>query len=139
MTIYNQDGNSIKPGDNLLKNDKNVPSDTSAENQENYKRLEKIGQEEGIQFEKTSRGKNLFELLSGNYIVVGKFSTYEEAEKCAVHMKELGQEVRWGFNSQNDLWYDYIYYNQNADTIREQLVKIRRVSQLNDVWLLAVR
>ncbi len=140
LTIYNSGDDSGKSHGNLLNRENQVPSDTSAGINENSNSvMEKIGKEQGIKFEKAVRGDNLFELLSGNYVVLGEFSKYDDAKKYSDNMHDLGQEVRWGFSSQKNLWYDYIYYNQDADAIRDQVAKIRKVTQLKNVWLLAVR
>ena len=108
-------------------------------NETNNNAMEAIGKEIGVRHETVAKGSNQFELLQGNYIIVGVFSTFENAEKYSDQLHKIGQNVKWGFNSQKNYWYVYIYYSETADDIRAHLEKIRNVPQLNDAWLLTVQ
>ena len=105
----------------------------------NNNAMEAIGKEIGVRHETVTRGSNQFELLQGNYIIVGVFSTFENAEKYSDQLHKIGQNVKWGFNSQKNYWYVYIYYSETTDDIRSHLEKIRNVPQLKEAWLLTVQ
>ena len=101
--------------------------------------MEDIGKEEGVRHETVTMGDNQFELLQGNYIIVGVFSTFENAERYSDQLHKIGQSVKWGFNSQKNYWYVYIYYSRTTDDIRTHLQQIRTVPQLKEAWLLTVQ
>lgn len=105
----------------------------------NNNAMEAIGKESGVRHETVMKGNNQFELLQGNYIIVGVFSSFQNAEKYSDQLHEIGQNVKWGFNSQKNFWYVYIYYSQTPDDIRDHLEQIRKVPQLKDAWLLTVQ
>jgi type IX secretion system PorP/SprF family membrane protein len=105
----------------------------------NKKAMEAIGIEEGVKHEIVQKGTNQFELLQGNYIIVGVFSSFENAEKYSDQLHKIGQNVKWGFNSQKNYWYVYNYYSRTADDIKSRLVQIRKVPQLKEAWLLTVQ
>jgi type IX secretion system PorP/SprF family membrane protein len=98
-----------------------------------------IGNESGVKLEVVSKGNDQFELLKGNYIIVGVLSTFEAAEKYSDRMFRIGQKVRWGYISEKKYWYAYVFYDTATGSIREQLNKIRKVPQFKDAWLLKVQ
>ena len=98
-----------------------------------------LAKEEGIKVEMVHKGDNMFELLTGNYIIVGVFSTFEAAERYSDQLHRIGQNVKWGFNTSKNLWYDYLFFSATMDGIRDQLDNARKVPQMKDSWLLIVQ
>ncbi|MFC2125181.1 PorP/SprF family type IX secretion system membrane protein [Bacteroidota bacterium] len=94
--------------------------------------------ESGERYEVVETGEHMFELLPGNYIVVGAFQYFENAEKYSDQLYRIGQVVKFGYNSQRGLWHVYIFMSNTLVGIRDELGKVRQVPQLKEAWLLTV-
>ena len=94
--------------------------------------------ESGERYEIVKTGTHLLELLPGNYIIVGAFQYFDNAVKYSDQLYDIGQRVKYGYNTQRGLWHVYIYKSDTLAGIRERLAEVRQVPQLQDAWLLTV-
>jgi len=94
--------------------------------------------ESGERYEVVQTGGHMFELLPGNYIIVGAFQYFENAEKFSDQLYTRGQRVKFGYNTQRGLWHVYIYMSETLVGIRDELNRVRQVPHLKEAWLLTV-
>ena len=86
------------------------------------------------------RGNHLLEIPTGEYVVVGVFSKYDNAESFSDDLFMKGyQEARFGYISERDLWYVYIHKSNDPQLARTVRDTVRKIKIFSDAWALTVQ
>lgn len=85
------------------------------------------------------RGGHLLEIGTGEYVVVGVFTTYELAEKYSDDLFFRGYQSKFGYISQEGYWYVYVYESTNIDDARGKRDELRRKQIFSKAWVLSVQ
>jgi len=82
----------------------------------------------------------LLEIPTGEYVVVGVFSKYDNAESFSDDLFMKGyQEARFGYISERDLWYVYIHKSNDPQLARTVRDTVRKIKIFSDAWALTVQ
>jgi hypothetical protein len=84
------------------------------------------------------RGKHFLELPVGDYVVVGAFGVFENAEKYSDRLHEQGYPNKFGYISETKLWYVHIYESQDIELARSERDKYRKKNIFKNAWVLGV-
>lgn len=84
------------------------------------------------------RGGHMLELETGEYVIVGAFSTYDSAEQYSDELFFKGYPTRFGYISERRLWYVYLSRSDNAAEARKERDKARKKKIFSDAWILTV-
>lgn len=84
------------------------------------------------------RGGHAKELPTGEYIIAGVFSSEANASRYANGLRQLGYAVAYGYLTQKQLWYVYIYKSQDINQARVERDKYRKLRMFKDAWLLTI-
>lgn len=85
------------------------------------------------------RGNHLLELEPGEYVVVGAFSSYENAEKYSDELFFKGYQTRFGYITGKKLWYVYIFKGGDIQEARQQRDKYRKTGLFRKAWVITVQ
>ncbi|MTI24450.1 PorP/SprF family type IX secretion system membrane protein, partial [Fulvivirga kasyanovii] len=85
------------------------------------------------------RGNHLLELEPGEYVVVGAFSSYENAEKYSDELFFKGYQTRFGYITGKKLWYVYIFKGGDIQEARQQRDKYRKTGLFKKAWVITVQ
>jgi len=88
--------------------------------------------------ETVKRGTHLLELEEGNYVVIGVFGVFANAERYSDNLYSRGFNTKYGFLSNKGLYYVYIDRSEDINAAREARNRFRRISLFKDAWLLTV-
>ncbi|MGK7392348.1 MAG: PorP/SprF family type IX secretion system membrane protein [Candidatus Cyclobacteriaceae bacterium M2_1C_046] len=84
------------------------------------------------------RGDHLLELEEGNYVVVGAFSSYENAERFSDQLFAKGYPTKFGFTTEKNLWYVYLFRSGDLSQARQERDRIRQNKLFSKAWVLSV-
>lgn len=84
------------------------------------------------------RGDHMLELEEGNYVVVGAFSSYENAERFSDQLFAKGYPTKFGFTTEKNLWYVYLFQSDNLSQARQERDRIRQNKLFSKGWVLSV-
>lgn len=84
------------------------------------------------------RGAHANELQSGDYIIVGAFSSQANAQRYTRGLQQLGYQANNGHLTSKNLWYVYIYRSNDINAARIERDKYRKLRMFKDAWLLTV-
>ena len=84
------------------------------------------------------RGGHFLELQAGEYVVVGVFSAFENAELYSDNLFEKGYKTKFGFITQTKQWYVYLKQNQDIELARIERDKYRKLNLFKRAWVLTV-
>lgn len=84
------------------------------------------------------RGAHANELQSGDYIIVGAFSSQANAQRYTRGLQQLGYRADNGHLTSKNLWYVYIYRSNDINAARIERDKYRKLRMFKDAWLLTV-
>lgn len=85
------------------------------------------------------RGNHLLELEPGEYVVVGAFSSYENAEKFSDELFFKGYQTRFGYITGKKLWYVYILKADDIQKARQERDKFRKTPLFRKAWVISVQ
>lgn len=95
--------------------------------------VEDIGRHETFK-----RGAHPKELGAGDYVIAGVFSTEANANRYTAGLVKLGYMAGYGFLTQKQLWYVYIYRSDDINQSRAERDKYRKLRMFKDAWLLTI-
>lgn len=84
------------------------------------------------------RGKHFLELQVGDYVVVGAFGVFENAEKYSDRLHEQGFSNKFGYITETKLWYVHLYESNDIEKARTERDKYRKMSLFRKAWVLGV-
>ena len=84
------------------------------------------------------RGGHPKELLKGDYIIAGVFSSEANATRYTNGLKQLGYVANNGYLTQKQLWYVYIYKSDDINQAKAERDKYRKLRMFKDAWLLTI-
>ena len=85
------------------------------------------------------QGNHAEELDLGNYVIVGAFSSGANAKKYAEGLDKLGFGGDYGHLSVKNLWYVFIFRNDDLEVTRQARDEFRNFKLLRSAWLLTVK
>ncbi|MBL6444787.1 PorP/SprF family type IX secretion system membrane protein [Fulvivirga sp. 29W222] len=85
------------------------------------------------------RGDHLLELEPGEYVVVGAFSSYENAEKHSDELFFKGYQTRFGYITGKKLWYVYLFKGEDIQEARKERDKFRKNGLFTKAWVITVQ
>ena len=84
------------------------------------------------------KGDHLLELQEGNYVVVGAFSSYENAEKFSDQLFAKGYPTKFGYTSEKGYWYVYLFQSDDLAMTRQERDRARQKDLFSKAWVLTV-
>ncbi|MFY0690263.1 MAG: PorP/SprF family type IX secretion system membrane protein [Cyclobacteriaceae bacterium] len=85
------------------------------------------------------RGNNMLELPAGNYVIVGAFDSYENAENLSDRIFEQGfHDTIVGYVSARKHYYVVVYRSDNVQNATREKNRLKNRSGFTDVWVLTV-
>ena len=97
--------------------------------------------EEGVYIGPTTvkKGNHLLELDQGNYVVVGTFGSYREAEEYSDKLFIKGFYTKFGYITQTRIYYVYIFENEDLQECNDTSERFKAVgAQFRENWVLQV-
>ncbi|MCG8309833.1 MAG: PorP/SprF family type IX secretion system membrane protein [Cytophagales bacterium] len=86
------------------------------------------------------KGDHLLELEKGNYVVVGTFSTYRDAEEYSDQLFIKGFYTKFGYISQTKIYYVYIFESDDLQETKDTSERFNMIgAQLRENWVLQVQ
>ncbi len=85
-----------------------------------------------------SRPKHPMEMEPGNYVIVGSFRVEQNAKNYQNTVTKSGRQAYLGFNSVKQLYYVYIFTDNDIDKAREEVLKTRREKQYEKAWIFKI-
>ncbi len=84
------------------------------------------------------RGSHPLEIPSGHYVIAGAFSVFGNAEKYSDFLFKKGHPASFGFLTEKNLYYVWIYTGTDPDSTRRFRDYIRQNKLFGDAWYLLV-
>ena len=84
------------------------------------------------------RGSHPKELLKGDYIIAGVFSSEANATRYSNGLKQLAHPADYGYLTQKQLWYVYIHKSDDINQAKAERDKYRKQRMFKDAWLLTI-
>lgn len=85
------------------------------------------------------RGGHLLELAQGEYVVVGAFNSYEDAEQFSDELFFKGYQTRFGYITGQGYWYVYIYQGNTLEKATQERDKYRKIPMFKKAWVISVQ
>jgi hypothetical protein len=86
------------------------------------------------------KGDHLLELDKGNYVVVGTFGSYREAEEYSDALFIRGFYTKFGYISQTKIYYVYIFESEDLQETNDTSERFKELgAQLRENWVLQVQ
>ena len=87
-----------------------------------------------------TRGNHLLELEKGNYVAVGTFSSYREAEEHSDQLFFQGFYTKFGYISQTKIYYVYIFESDDLQEAKDTSERLNSIgAQFKENWVLQVQ
>jgi hypothetical protein len=87
-----------------------------------------------------NKGDHLLELDPGNYVVVGTFRSYKEAEEYTDRLFMQGFYTKFGFVSQTKIYYVYIFESDDLQETKDTSERFGQIgAQFNENYVLQVQ
>ena len=87
----------------------------------------------------TKRGNHLLELPSGNYVIAGAFSVFQNAQNYSDELFLLGyHDTIVGYNSGRGYYYVVIFESGNINQAIRRKNILRKKPKLSKAWILQV-
>ncbi len=83
------------------------------------------------------RGGHLLEYPIGHYVIVGAFSTVENAEAYSDRLFEQGYQASFGYLTARKYYYVHVFSTDTSEKARAERDRLRR-TQFKDAWYLLV-
>lgn len=84
------------------------------------------------------RGQHLLELPVGNYVIVGAFRVFKNAEHYSDKLAMQGYPALFGFLTAKNLYYVWIYKGDTPQDTRNRRDELRKLKQFENAWYLSV-
>jgi type IX secretion system PorP/SprF family membrane protein len=86
------------------------------------------------------KGNHLLELETGNYVVVGTFGSYRDAEEYSDQLFIKGFYTKFGYISQTKIYYVYIFESDDLSEAEDTSERFNTIgAQLRENWVLQVQ
>jgi hypothetical protein len=86
------------------------------------------------------KGDHLLELDKGNYVVVGTFGSYREAEEYSDKLFIKGFYTKFGYITQTRIYYVYIFENEDVQECNDTSERFKAVgAKFRENWVLQVQ
>lgn len=86
------------------------------------------------------RGDHILELEKGNYVIVGNFRSYKEAEQYADKLFTRGYYTQFGYLSQTEIYYVYIFGSKDMEDTKKASANFKVIdSYFKENWVLQVK
>ena len=86
------------------------------------------------------KGNHLLELEKGNYVVVGTFTTYRDAEEHSDELFIKGFYTKFGYISQTKIYYVYIFSNEDLQEAKDTSERFNAIgAKFRENWVLQVQ
>lgn len=115
-------------------------ADQVAEDIEEY--IEPTLDDEGLYIGPTTvtKGNHLLELDRGNYVAVGTFNSYREAEEYSDAIFIKGFYTKFGYVSQTKIYYVYIFFSDDLQEANDTSDRFEAIgAQFRENWVLQVQ
>lgn len=87
-----------------------------------------------------TKGDHLLELNKGNYVVVGTFSSYRDAEDYSDALFIKGFYTKFGYISQTKIYYVYIFESEELEEANDTSERFTQIgAQFRENWVLQVQ
>jgi type IX secretion system PorP/SprF family membrane protein len=87
-----------------------------------------------------TKGDHLLELNKGNYVVVGTYGSYREAEEYSDALFIKGFYTKFGYISQTKIYYVYIFESEDLEEATDTSTRFRDIgAQFRENWVLQVQ
>ncbi len=84
------------------------------------------------------KGSHYLELDIGAYVIVGAFSSQQNAENYSDELFEKGYFTKYGYNSDKGYYYVYLYNSPNPDAARKERDRQRKRGTFDKAWVLII-
>jgi type IX secretion system PorP/SprF family membrane protein len=84
------------------------------------------------------RGSHPLEMSVGHYVIVGAFSVFGNAEKYSDNLFKRGYPASFGYLTEKNLYYVWLYTGANATNTRSYRNHVRKNKLFRDAWYLLV-
>lgn len=84
------------------------------------------------------RGEHHEELDYGTYVISGVFRTKVNAENFSKGLTKMSFTSDFGFLTEKNLWYVFVYQTDNVEDAKTERNKVRKLTIFRDAWLLTV-
>jgi type IX secretion system PorP/SprF family membrane protein len=84
------------------------------------------------------KGSHILELEASEYVVVGTFGKFENAEKYSDDLFKKGYKANFGYSSSKALWYVYLLKTTDSDESRTTRNNYRKNVLFNNAWVLTI-
>lgn len=98
--------------------------------------------EEGLYIGPTTvtKGTHLLELEKGNYVVVGTYGSYREAEEYSDQLFIKGFYTKFGYISQTKIYYVYIFESDDLQEAKDTSERFKSIgAKFRENWVLQVQ
>ena len=86
------------------------------------------------------KGDHLLELEQGNYVVVGTFGSYRDAEEHSDQLFIKGFYTKFGYISQTKIYYVYIFESDDVQEANDTSERFEQIgAQFRENWVLQVQ
>jgi len=86
------------------------------------------------------KGNHLLELETGNYVVVGTFGSYRDAEEHSDQLFIKGFYTKFGYISQTKIYYVYIFESEDLEEANDTSERFKSIgAQFRENWVLQVQ
>ena len=86
------------------------------------------------------KGTHLLELDKGNYVVVGTFTNYRDAEDHSDELFIKGFYTKFGYISQTKIYYVYIFSNEDLQEAKDTSERFNAIgAKFRENWVLQVQ
>ncbi|NJN27199.1 MAG: PorP/SprF family type IX secretion system membrane protein [Cyclobacteriaceae bacterium] len=87
-----------------------------------------------------TKGDHLLELEKGNYVVVGTFGSYRDAEEHSDQLFIKGFYTKFGYISQTKIYYVYIFESEDLQEAKDTSERFKSIgAQFRENWVLQVQ
>lgn len=84
-------------------------------------------------------GRNLLEMPPGNYVIVGAFASFDNAQNYSDALLDEGYFTQVGYHSPKNLYYVQIFSSQSLQQAEKERDKLRRSPILSKAWVFTVK
>jgi hypothetical protein len=84
-------------------------------------------------------GRNLLEMAPGNYVIVGAFADFDNAQNYSDTLLDEGYFTQVGYHSPKNLYYVQIYSSQSLPQAEKERDRLRKSPTLSKAWVYTVK
>ncbi|MEQ9379131.1 MAG: PorP/SprF family type IX secretion system membrane protein [Imperialibacter sp.] len=84
-------------------------------------------------------GRNLLEMAPGNYVIVGAFANFDNAQNYSDTLLDEGYFTQVGYHSPKNLYYVQIYSSQSLPQAEKERDRLRKSPTLSKAWVYTVK